>query len=194
MPLQIIVRGKAKKKEKDISLVLSALKAGWDTSHDIAEETGIAAAEVAVWLGQLRDIGLAKVVRRNCGSWNETGSGRRFHRWTAFLLAAITAFITPALARDDGRYAQSDPGIKEWIRGLKNSKGEGCCDTADGYPAEVQYDTAEGQYRVRIDGAWYIVPDHAVITKPNRLGYAVVWYIHIDGVPQVKCFIPGGGT
>ena len=77
----IVVRGKAKKKQKDISLVLAALMAGWDTSHDIAEETGICSAEVAVWLGQLRECGLAKVVRRNVGSWNETGTGRRFHRW-----------------------------------------------------------------------------------------------------------------
>lgn len=110
------------------------------------------------------------------------------------VIITLLGLIAPAFSRDDGRYAQSDQGIKEWIRGLKNSKGEGCCDTADGFPAEVQYDTASGHYRVRIDGVWLIVPDHAVITSPNKLGYAVVWYTHVDGKPKINCFIPGGGA
>lgn len=103
--------------------------------------------------------------------------------------------ITPAASRDlDGRYANNPPGIKEWIRGLKDKNGQGCCDTADGYPAEVEWDNDTGKYRVRIDGEWYVVPDAALIDNvPNLLGYATVWYWRENGKPKIRCFIPGAG-
>jgi len=42
------------------------------------------------------------------------------------------------------------------------------------------------------------VPDEALIEKPNRLGYAVVWYYpsyEVDGrmTPKIRCFLPGAG-
>lgn len=112
----------------------------------------------------------------------------------AILIALLTVKSVSAFARDDGRYSQTDPEIKAWVHGLKDKNGAGCCDTADGYPAEVDWDTDTGRYRVRIDGEWYVVPDDAVLEEPNRIGYATVWYWHKDGVPQIRCFLPGGGT
>lgn len=114
-------------------------------------------------------------------------------RNTLLLLCGLAA--TAALARDNGQYPQASPDIQNWIRGLTDQQGVGCCDTADGFPAEVDWDTAAGRYRVRIDGAWWPVPDHAVVTQPNRLGYAVVWYWReSDGRPRIRCFLPGGGS
>lgn len=121
-------------------------------------------------------------------------------RTLVLIIIGVFAMIVIAenwrvLARDlDGRYAQSNPGIKEWIRGLKDKNGEGCCDTADGYPAEVEWDMDTGKYRVRIDGEWYVVPDVALLDKqPNLLGYATVWYWRENGKPKIRCFIPGAG-
>jgi hypothetical protein len=105
------------------------------------------------------------------------------------LLLALLPSV--AWARDDGRYAQSP--LKDWVRGLKDKNGAGCCDTADGFPAEVEWDTKENRYRVRIEGVWYVVPDSAVLTEPNRLGQPMVWYWLQNGVPQIRCFIAGAG-
>ena len=81
------------------------------------------------------------------------------------------------------------------MRVLKDKNGAGCGDTADGYPAEAEWDTAGEHYKVRIDGAWYVVPDAAVVTEPNKLGYAVVWVWHdFEGKLKIRCFIPGGGV
>jgi hypothetical protein len=115
-----------------------------------------------------------------------------------FWLIGLLGTIVSAYAHDDGRHSKVDPAIKAWIKALTDKNGNGCCDTADGYPAEVEWDTDTGHYRVRIDGAWYDVPDEALIEKPNRLGYAMVWYYpshEADGrlVPKIMCFLPGAG-
>jgi hypothetical protein len=103
------------------------------------------------------------------------------------------AFTSLALAHNDGRFPQSDPEISAWIHGLTDQNGAGCCDTADGYPAEVDWDTEANGYRVRIDGEWKPVPPSAVITKPNKLGYAVVWYFKAHDQVLIRCFLPGSG-
>ena len=113
---------------------------------------------------------------------------------TAF--AALLYLTSVALAHDDGRYRDVDPGVKAWVKGLTDKSGTGCCDTADGYPTEAEWDSDTGRYRVQIEGAWYDVPDEALIEAPNRLGYAVVWYYptrEIDGrmTPKIRCFLPG---
>jgi hypothetical protein len=117
---------------------------------------------------------------------------------TRRILIAVGIFLITLLllyplahAKDDGRYAQSP--LKDWVKGLKDKNGNGCCDTADGFPADVEWDTEREHYRVRIEGAWYVVPPTAVLTEPNRLGYPMVWYWLQDGVPQIRCFIPGAG-
>ena len=57
------------------------------------------------------------------------------------------------------------------------------------------WDSQEGYYRVRIYGEWFVVPDAAVVTEPNRFGPAVVLpYNDRYGNTQIRCFIPGAGT
>jgi len=99
--------------------------------------------------------------------------------------------VTPA--RDDGRYANSP--LKSWFDQLASGKGL-CCSFADGFRVDdVDWDTQDGHYRVRLNGEWIVVPDNAVVTEPNRFGPAVVWpYMNSDGQTQIRCFLPGSGA
>ena len=123
----------------------------------------------------------------------------RMHRLTVPALAAvalcINAFVPSQLfAHDDGRFANSP--LKTWFDQLASGKGL-CCSFADGVSVQdVDWDaTNDGRYRVRLDGQWVIVPDAAVVTEPNRFGPAVVWpYQDMNGVTQIRCFIPGAGA
>jgi hypothetical protein len=115
---------------------------------------------------------------------------------TAILLSVAAAADTSA--RDYGQYRDVDPAIKEWIQRLTDKTGQGCCATADGHPAEYEWDVAGNCYKVRIDGEWYEVPPEAVVDEPNKLGYATVWYWwewSLDGkkTNHIRCFLPGPG-
>jgi hypothetical protein len=113
-------------------------------------------------------------------------------------LLASCAIVTEMSARDYGQYRNADPAIRDWIQGLKNKAGQSCCETADGHPAEYEWDIVANQYTVRIEGEWYAVPAEAVIDEPNKLGYATIWYWRsweLDGkkVHHIRCFLPGPG-
>ena len=83
----------------------------------------------------------------------------------------------------------------EWFDQLASKKGL-CCSFADGVSVEdVDWDSQDGRYRVRVGGQWIVVPDSAVVTEPNRFGPAVVWpYQDADGITQIRCFLPGAGA
>ena len=109
------------------------------------------------------------------------------------LAASVLLGIGFAQARDDGRYAGSP--MKPWFESLHNKVGVQCCAVADGMAvADVDWDTQNGHYRVRIDGQWVVVPDDRVVTQPNRTGRSMVWPQYIDGKPIVRCFMPGTMT
>jgi hypothetical protein len=108
--------------------------------------------------------------------------------------------------------AALDEQTRDWVRGLRNNVGGSCCDTADGFPVEVnewdmagtvddtsamsdwEANNARSGYRVRLaDGKWYDVPNFALINpKTNKLGYAVVW-LHPPTSSRIFCFLPGSG-
>jgi hypothetical protein len=103
-----------------------------------------------------------------------------------------------AAARDlDGRYANSP--LKGWFDSLHSSKGA-CCSDADGTAlSDVDWESKDGHYRVRIQGQWWDVPDEAVIKEPNRAGRTMVWpiYYWAVGAPlrlDIRCFMPGSMT
>lgn len=112
-------------------------------------------------------------------------------RWTVALLLFLAI-----PARDDGRYAASP--LKPWFDSLKSGKGP-CCSDADGTAlSDVDWESSDGHYRVRIDGAWWPVPDDAVITEPNRAGRTMVWPVYHRWPDrtdiEIRCFLPGSMT
>jgi len=130
----------------------------------------------------------------------ENRNTRKAARWRtplgltcALLLSALAA---PSMhARDlDGRFATQNPELHQWFESLRSGKGP-CCSDADGSAvSDVDWETAGGHYRVRIDGEWISVPDEAVITEPNRIGRAMVWPIKGYLGVSIRCFMPGSMT
>ena len=122
-------------------------------------------------------------------------TGRSFAGFVLTMLALCSLLFIPSsgVARDDGRYANSP--LKGWFDRLASGKGL-CCSFADGVSVDnVDWDTQDGRYRVRIQGQWVIVPDIAVVTEPNKFGPAVVWpYQDVNGATQIRCFMPGAGA
>ncbi len=62
--------------------------------------------------------------------------------------------------------------------------------------SDVDWDSKDGHYRVRIEDEWWDVPDEAVLTVPNRAGKTMVWPVYnrsMDGPLriEIRCFIPG---
>jgi hypothetical protein len=120
-------------------------------------------------------------------------------------LAALIFYLgifVAAQARDDGRYANRP--LHAWFDQLASGRGL-CCSFADGFSiSDVDWDSQDGHYRVRLDGEWTDVPDDAVVTEPNRFGPAVVWPIGQPGAYardsarnnaiQIRCFMPGAGA
>jgi hypothetical protein len=120
-------------------------------------------------------------------------------RWRAPLGVTGAVFLMALAspsghARDRGQFGNSTPEMRAWFEGLRSGKGP-CCSDADGsLVSDVDWETHDGHYRVRIDGQWIDVPDDAVITEPNRIGRAMVWPIHGYLGLTVRCFMPGSMT
>jgi hypothetical protein len=110
---------------------------------------------------------------------------------TVFLAAVALLCVSAALARDDGRWASSNPELKKWFDKLASKRGP-CCSDADGFAlSDVDWESKDGHYRVRLEGAWYDVPNDAVITVPNRVGRTMIWPIKYPGTMHIRCFMPG---
>ena len=106
---------------------------------------------------------------------------------------SLVLFSVSGLARDpEGKYDKSP--LKQWFDSLASRRGL-CCSVADGVSvADVDWDTKDGKYRVRLDGQWIEVPPEALVTVPNKFGLAVVWpYKDYESKTQIRCFIPGAG-
>jgi hypothetical protein len=137
--------------------------------------------------------------RRYTGNDNRGTSGRRCagRRKTRLRLGLVVLLSVTAAqvghARDpDGRYAHSP--LKEWFDTLKSGKGP-CCSDADGSAvSDVDWESSNGHYRVRLDGEWFDVPEEAVITEPNRVGRTMVWPMRGYLGMQIRCFMPGSMT
>jgi len=100
----------------------------------------------------------------------------------------LLLLCTPALAHDPGR-----PELNARFDHLASKNGS-CCSNADGTAlSDVDWESKDGHYRVRLDNAWIEVPDDAVITEPNRDGRTMVWPMPmIDGdAIRIRCFMPG---
>ena len=84
--------------------------------------------------------------------------------------------------------------LKPWFDSLKSGKGP-CCSDADGsVVADVDWQSKDGHYRVRLWGQWIDIPDDAVITEPNRAGRTMVWPMWGTVGISIRCFLPGSMT
>ena len=97
------------------------------------------------------------------------------HRTIAVCLFALTAYAeaVPTAARDtNGRWSYLAADMREWFKGLHAQRtGIVCCDEADGWRVDdVDWESNDGHYRVRLYGEWVPVPDETVVTEPNRFG------------------------
>ena len=116
----------------------------------------------------------------------------KFLRTAVALIATAAVLAGNAMARDDGRYAGSP--LKPWFDSLRSGKGP-CCSDADGsVVSDVDWESKEGHYRVRLEGQWIDVPDDAVITEPNRAGRTMVWPVKGAVGISIRCFLPGSMT
>lgn len=99
------------------------------------------------------------------------------------------------LALNVHAHVASRPDLNGWFDSLYSEKSL-CCDFTEAESVQdVDWETKDGHYRVRIDGQWIDVPDNAVVKTPNKFGPAVVWPIRYQGkVYDIRCFIPGAGT
>ena len=85
------------------------------------------------------------------------------------LTIGITILLLTLGSRLGYAHDPSHPELKAWFESLKSEKGP-CCSDADGTAvSNVDWQSANGHYRVRLDGEWIDVPDEAVITEPNRV-------------------------
>jgi hypothetical protein len=117
----------------------------------------------------------------------------RIPRWLT-IAVALTVPLAATLARDRGQFAASSPEIKSWFDSLRSGKGP-CCSDADGSAvSDVDWESSNGHYRVRLEGEWIDVPDEAVITEPNRVGRTMVWPMHGYLGVSIRCFMPGSMT
>ena len=112
---------------------------------------------------------------------------------TSTLAGCAALAVGLAQARDDGRYANSP--LRPWFESLHSKRGEHCCADVDGIAiSDVDWDTTDGHYRVRIGGEWVDVSDDAVITEPNRAGRTMVWPLRGYSGLTIRCFMPGSMT
>ena len=103
-----------------------------------------------------------------------------------FLVIFFAVFVTPTLAHDPGH-----PELNTWFDHLASGKGL-CCSFADGFAvSDVDWESKDGHYRVRLEDNWIDVPDDALITEPNRAGRTMVWPMRFDGQILIRCFMPG---
>ncbi len=108
-------------------------------------------------------------------------------------LLLVLAMIESAPAVDRGQFGDVPDDVKEWFKRQRSPAGIPCCDIADGH--RTSYDVRNGKYWVPIEGAWWEVPDKAVIRDSgNPVGEAIVWYVHHGGSIVISCSIPADST
>jgi hypothetical protein len=88
------------------------------------------------------------------------------------------------------------PGLDDWFKSLRSKNTVPCCDGSEATRLnDVDWESHDGHYRVKLDGEWVDVPDSALIEAPNLAGQAMVWPYFKDGkLIGVRCFMPGALT
>lgn len=117
----------------------------------------------------------------------------RVNVWLALLIVSLIVltmaiFIHPLRAHDHTR-----PFLNDWLKGLQSKNNMLCCDGNDTDAIE-DWETKDNRYRVKFRGAWYDVPDSAIVDGPNKGGDALLWMNKGFMGMSVRCFMPGSMT
>jgi hypothetical protein len=109
---------------------------------------------------------------------------------SALLLAMYSCIIPRVYAFDSPKWGH-DAATSEWFRSLKNSRGESCCDYADGVRLEAPEwrQLEDHSFEVFAREKWNKIPPNRVLKGTNRVGYAILWWPRAWDNPT--CFLPG---
>lgn len=126
-----------------------------------------------------------------------TGPKSASHRALTVMIICLAALVIVlchvlfAHAHDRER-----PDLDDWYHGLHSDAGAWCCEGKEAtHLADVDWESKDGHYRVRVDGTWWDVPEGAVISTPNKDGRAMVWMNGgYGGHNGVRCFMAGSMT
>lgn len=121
------------------------------------------------------------------------------HRWLILIgIGLITMIIVLGhlLLRSAAAHDIERPDLDDWYHGLHSDAGNWCCEGKEAiHLADIDWESKDGHYRVRVDGQWWDVPEGAVISKPNRDGRPLVWMNGgYGGFTGPRCFMPGSMT
>jgi hypothetical protein len=119
----------------------------------------------------------------------------------AVIILALAAFCTPALARDDGQWANSSPLVHYWFQSLMRPdfKELSCCAEGDAFEAD-NFETAGDHYVAIItngkgviaNGTRISVPNSKLISdKGNPTGHGIIFLGYWG---QVYCYVTPGGV
>ena len=112
------------------------------------------------------------------------------------IIIALAAAVVLWHMRPAGAHDHSRPDLDGWFKSLQSQGKSPCCDGSDAMRLDdVDWESKDGHYRVKLDGEWIDVPDSAVVEGPNRAGPTMVWPWRTDGkLNRVRCFLPGSMT
>ena len=115
---------------------------------------------------------------------------------SCFGLRAIYYFVHSAIFGLAIAHDHSRPELDHWFMSLQSKGKSPCCDGSDATRLDdVDWESEDGHYRVRLEGEWVDVPDSAVVNGPNRAGPTMVWPYYVNGAMRgVRCFMPGNMT
>jgi hypothetical protein len=121
----------------------------------------------------------------------------------AFVVLAIIvlALGVPAVARDDGQWANSPPHIREWFQSLRQPDHPrvSCCGEADAFEADT-FETEGDHYVAIITDGKGVIPNGTRISVPNTkikfdkgnpTGHGIIF---IGDRGQLYCYVTPGAS
>ena len=116
----------------------------------------------------------------------------------AFIMLALSV---PAVARDDGQWANSPANVREWFQSLKQPDHPrlSCCGEADAFEADT-FEVESDHYVAVITDGKGVIPNGTHISVPNAkvkwdrgnpTGHGIIF---IGSGGQIYCYVTPGGA
>lgn len=107
------------------------------------------------------------------------------HRAVLTAVVGLAVLLGNADAHDHSR-----PEMDSWLKTLHAKNSTWCCNGDDTDTIE-DWEAAGDRYRVKFRGAWFDVPDSALVEGPNKSNGALLWMNKGFMGVSVRCFMPG---